>query len=140
MITSGSFDTYDSVDAEADQDDKKADELLDYAIDYKLKGTYPSYRHVSKDRKRTIRKRAQNLIEDKGEIFILRRSKCVKIVTSIEEQNRILQACHSDATSGHFGVAKTYKWLTERFYWRGITHQVRELVSGMHHIIVTGSA
>ena len=53
----------------------------------------------------------------------------MKIVTSIEEQNRILQACHSDATSGHFGVAKTYKRFTERFYWRGITHQVRELRS-----------
>ena len=53
---SGSFDAYDSVDAETDQNDKKAYELLDYAIDYKLKGTYPSYSHVSKDRKRTIRK------------------------------------------------------------------------------------
>ena len=53
----------------------------------------------------------------------------MKIVTSIEEQSRILQACHSDPTSGHFGIAKTCKRLTERFYWRGITHQAREIVS-----------
>ena len=28
----------------------------------------------------------------------------VKIITDPEEQKRILEACHSDVTSGHFGV------------------------------------
>ena len=43
----------------------------------------------------------------------------------------ILEACHSDVTSGHFGITKTCKRLTERFYWRGITNQAKDLISYM---------
>ena len=45
----------------------------------------------------------------------------VKVVTSVEERRRILRSCHSDPTSGHFGVTKTFRRVAERFYWRG-TH------------------
>jgi len=69
---------------------KKNEDLLDFAINYKLKGSYPD--NTSKDRKRAIRKRAKNLITDKGEIFLMRKTNRVKIVTSTEEQSRILQA------------------------------------------------
>ena len=100
----------DSFEAVEDRTDKK-DELLDFAIEYEIKGSYPD--DASKDRKRAIRKQAKNLIADKEEIFLIKKSKRVKIVTSIEEQSRILQAYHSDPTSGHFGIAKTCKHLTE---------------------------
>ena len=33
----------------------------------------------------------------------------VKVVTSVEERRRILRSCHSDPTSGHFGVTKTFR-------------------------------
>lgn len=46
-----------------------------------------------------------------------------------EEQQRILDACHSEATSGHFGVTKTLNRVRERFYWKGLVADVRELVS-----------
>ena len=35
----------------------------------------------------------------------------------------------SEPTSGHFGVTKTYKRIAERFYWKGMITDVRELVS-----------
>ena len=33
----------------------------------------------------------------------------MKVVVSLKEQKRVLKACHSEPTSGHFGVTKTYK-------------------------------
>ena len=88
-------------------------------------------------RKRAIRKRAERLEINKGELFLLRKNgkQKVKIITEPEEQKRILEACHSDVTSGHFGIMKTCKRLTERlfFYWRGITKQVNH-----YHTINTG--
>ena len=104
------------------------DEILDAAIVYKTDGTYPT--EASKDKKRAIRKRSERLEVDKGELFLLRKNGRVKIIIDPAEQKRILEACHSDFTSGHFGVTKrTCKRLTERFYWRGITQQAKDLVS-----------
>ena len=56
----------DSFEDVEDRTDKK-DELLGFAIKYKIKGSYPD--DASKDWKRAIRKRAQNLITDKGDFF-----------------------------------------------------------------------
>ena len=93
------------------------DEILDAAITDR---TYPS-----NSSKRAILKRAEQLEIVKGELFFLRKNgkQKVKIITDPKEQKRILEACHSDVTSEHFGVTKTCKRLTERFYWRGITNQ-----------------
>ena len=47
---------------------------------------------------------------------ILKKGKKLSVVTSHGEQMMILKSCHSDATSGHFGVTKTWR----RFYWKGM--------------------
>lgn len=52
-------------------------------------------------------------------------------MTSIEDQRRILTSCHSDPTSGHFGITKTWIRVAERFYWRGMSEEVKELVSSV---------
>ena len=44
-------------------------------------------------------------------------------------EKRILQSCHADPTSGHFGMTKTWRRAAERFYWRGLSKQAKELVS-----------
>ena len=53
----------------------------------------------------------------------------MKVVTSANERERILKACHSEPTSGHFRLTKTWKRIAERFYWKGIVSDVRQLVS-----------
>ena len=50
-------------------------------------------------------------------------------MTCVKEQKRVLQSCHSDVTSGHFGVTKTWRRVAERFYWRGLYEDAKELVS-----------
>ena len=102
------------------------DLILDSAIEYKLSGTYPP--SLTKDKKRAVRKRVGTLIADNGEIYVQRKKGRVKVVTSVEEQGRILRACHSDATSGHFGSTKTWRRVAERFYWRGMANQVKAMV------------
>ena len=52
----------------------------------------------------------------------------VKVVTSVEDQKRILHSCHSDPTSGNFGVTKTWRRLAERFYWKGMYQDAKNLV------------
>ena len=106
---------------------KKADEILEYAIQYALDGSYPP--ELTKEKKRAVRKRAALLTVDKGEVFFTRGKTKVKVVVSLEEKRRVLKACHSEPTSGHFGVTKTYKRMAERFYWKAMIADVRELVS-----------
>ena len=47
------------------------------------------------------------------------------------EQNRLewLYACHIDITSGHLGIAKTVARIKERFMWKGLIKDVKEMVS-----------
>ena len=106
---------------------KPGDEILEYAIQYAQDGSYPP--NITKEKKRAIRKRAALLTVDKGEVFFNRGDRKVKVVVSHDEQRRVLKACHSEPTSGHFGVTKTYKRIAERFYWKGMISDVRELVS-----------
>ena len=103
------------------------DPVLELAIGYKLHRSYPL--GLSKERKRAVRKRASTLTVDNGEVFLKRKGRQVKVVTAVEDQRRILESCHSDPTSGHFGTTKTWRRVAERFYWRGLSKQVKELVS-----------
>ena len=48
---------------------------------------------------------------------ILKKGKKLRVVTFPAEQMMILKSCHSDATSGHFGVTKMWRRVAERFYW-----------------------
>ena len=53
----------------------------------------------------------------------------VKYIQDSQERQRILKACHVDPTSGHMGVKKTTYRVTERFFWKGVTKDVANLVN-----------
>lgn len=55
----------------------------------------------------------------------------MRVIRSKKEQHQVLVACHSEATSGHFGIYKTLERISERFYWKGMLADVRDLVSNM---------
>ena len=69
---------------------KKADEILEYAIQYALDGSYPL--ELTKGKKRAIRKRAVLLTVNKGEVFLNRGKTKAKVVVSLEKQRRVLKA------------------------------------------------
>ena len=45
------------------------------------------------------------------------------------ERKRIISACHSDLTSGNFGVKRTISRIRERFSWKGLHKDVERYVS-----------
>ncbi|KAN0053401.1 hypothetical protein ACTA71_009851 [Dictyostelium dimigraforme] len=54
----------------------------------------------------------------------------VQIVIPVTLRELILQIFHDDLTTGgHFGFLKTYNKIFERFYWRGMIHDVKNYIS-----------
>ena len=47
---------------------QQVDCILDFAIEYAISGTYPP--GLTKDKKRAVRKRAQTIVVEKGEVFL----------------------------------------------------------------------
>lgn len=101
----------------------KEEELLQLAIEYVTTGAYPA--GITKDKKRAVRRKAGTLVIDKGEVFLQRHRRKVKVVVEKKEQARILRACHAEPTSGHFGVTKTWRRVAERFYWQRMSLDVK---------------
>ena len=89
--------------AQEAEERKEGDLILELAIQYVQDGTYPP--SLSKDKKGNVLPHYNYI--DKGEVFLNRGAKIVKVISAIEEQKTVLKACHSDSTSGHFGVTKT---------------------------------
>ncbi len=44
------------------------------------------------------------------------------------EKETILHACHKAPTAGHFGVVKTTKTITERYYWPRISKDIQDYI------------
>ena len=78
-----------------------------------------------------IRKKKKFELKD-GELYYKQRQKgkvhevLLRFIKSKDEQKRILQACHVDATAGHMGKSTTICRIKERFMWHGM---VMDLVS-----------
>ena len=123
-----------SDDESSVQQDEEIDRIsVELAVEYAVRRSYPP--GLTKEKKRAVRKRASTLVVDKGEVFLKKKGRQVKVVTAVEEQRRILESCHSDPTSGHFGTTKTWRRVAERFYWRGMSKQVKELVSRGYELL-----
>ena len=61
----------------------------------------------------------------------------VKFIRSKADKRRIMKSCHVDTTSGHLGIKKTVARIKERFMWKGIWSDVKEMVcfiSMMFHL------
>ena len=68
----------------------KEDPVLNLAIAYVLTKSYPA--DLGKDQKRAVRKRAKSILVENGEVYLVKKKRRVKVVTSVEEQKRILRA------------------------------------------------
>lgn len=52
-----------------------------------------------------------------------------KEVVPAENRDELLQKNHSEPTSGHFGIFKTYKRIHLNYFWPGMYHSVAKFVS-----------
>ena len=58
----------------------------------------------------------------------------LRFIQTKDEQMKILQACHVDATAGHMGKTRTIYRIKERFMWHGMVKDVKELVGSVNYI------
>ena len=91
---------------------------------------------VNKRKEKSRKKKSVNPRGLQGRSVLKKKGQGVKVVTAVEKQRRILELCHSDPTSGHFGRTKTWRRVAEWFYWRGMSKQVKELVSRGYEFII----
>lgn len=52
-----------------------------------------------------------------------------KLVVPTENRPEVLQLCHDDPTSAHFGISKTIARITELYYWPKLGRDVKKYVS-----------
>ena len=102
----------------------REDEILEYSIKYIIAGSKDNqYKYPEgwdKNMKRPVRKRADRVIMRRVEVMYKKNNDKVRIIQSREEQMRALEVWHSDPTSGHFGVKKTFNRVRKRFYRKGM--------------------
>ena len=74
------------MDSDADSSQNELEEInpvLELAIRYKLRHTYPS--GLSKEKKRAVRKCASTITGDNGEVLLKQKRCQVKVVTALED-------------------------------------------------------
>ena len=59
----------------------------------------------------------------------------VRIIQSRKEQKRVLEMCHSDLSSGHYEVQKTFNGVRERFHWKGVFKMPKKWFVHIHSFI-----
>ena len=69
--------------------ERRVDEILDFAIEYRTTGLYPEGLNANK--KRAVRKRATAIIVDQGEVFLKKKYKVRLYITCMYV--RIMCAC-----------------------------------------------
>ncbi|XP_065899898.1 uncharacterized protein [Dysidea avara] len=118
------------------EDNHFEDELeTDTLEDVYVYVTRKQYREgLTQNQKRIVRRKAANFCVVDGELVFRKKHKGkdevqqVRYIRERKEQLRIVQACHGDQTSGHLGYRKTLARITERFMWKGVTKDAKEIV------------
>eukprot|EP00731_Ephydatia_muelleri_P000049 Em0001g49a len=130
-------------------------DLVGEVFEYLLSGKYCD--GASKERKRTIRKKALKFsVSSRGELFYRQKRKgkastfcsglsrkaikqkrnacllgevLLRYIQSSKEQQKIALSSHIDPTSGHMGKSRTLFRIKERFMWHGMVKDVNNLIS-----------
>ena len=58
----------------------------------------------------------------------------MRYIQNTKERHNIAMACHVHPTSGHLGVKKTIARVKERFTWKGVVEDVKNIVSNSVHM------
>ena len=64
----------------------------------------------------------------------------VKYIKNKSDQLRIAKSCHVDPTSGHLGLKKTVYRVRERYMWKGVWNDVKNIVSTLLFTVYCYSA
>jgi len=108
---------------------KMAEERYEFVKEYLQEKSYPV--ECSKAEKRAIRKQALSFCIVSGTLHhkALCTNKISRVVVDVKERVEILRSIHSDPVGGgHFGQKVTFEKVSERYWWRGLSNDVRNYV------------
>ncbi|XP_040198822.1 phosphopantothenoylcysteine decarboxylase isoform X2 [Rana temporaria] len=96
---------------------------------YLRTGRYP--KGSTKSNKDIIRRRAGKFTLKDGLLHYVGglKKKCVKVVTSEKETTELFRQFHDSAVGGHSGIVRTTQTIASRFYWPGMTVDIRRWVT-----------
>lgn len=103
-----------------------SEDLLGWAIAYRKNGDYPV--GLTKNQKKSVRRRASSIVVDNGKFYDRKQKKLVELVFLTEEKVRIFNQ-HHFSDRGHFGWQKTWTAIANKFYWKGLSIDVKEWVA-----------
>ena len=95
---------------------------------YLVDRSYPTT--SSKKEKRAIRKQAESFSLKDGVLYhnSVKTNKLARVVMSVTDRDNILRSLHSEAVGGgHFGQRVTFDKVSERYWWRGVSNDVRDV-------------
>jgi hypothetical protein len=112
--------------SEEEEEESSLDITCDQAVlDYLQEGTYPP--GASATEKKRIRRRAAGYLFQDGQLY---KKACrrhgPRRVPAVQDREELIRRAHDEM--GHFGQQRTMHLLQRRFYWRGLTQQVKEYV------------
>lgn len=97
----------------------------DGICNYLSQGSYED--NISKKQKRIFRKRCNKYFLEKSTLFYKRKGGNCRVV-KVEDKERILYLLHDSRTAGHLGITRTLQKASCRYYWKGMSQDVKEYV------------
>ena len=127
---------YHSDSEESDADERTYDETLQYL----MRREYPE--GATKQEKGVIRKRAKHFRSKDGQLFRVCKDRnkeeehlCL-VIRDQKVRRQIFEGCHVGPAGNHEGRDRTHAKIQEKYYWPGVTKDVKQWVSWCIAIIV----
>lgn len=81
---------------------------------------------ISRREAKRIKRRAQSYVWRDGQVYMLptKKHKVERLVPPKDQRERIIDELHADL--GHLGVSKMCNLIAKKYYWRRMTHQVKD--------------
>jgi len=100
----------------------------DDVISYLTRREYPE--GLSKHEKRRLRERCESFSVTEGVLMHKgHKGKLARVVVDVQEKDRIVSTLHCSGVGGsHFGQSATIAKVTDRFWWKSVTFDVRDYV------------
>lgn len=83
---------------------------------------------TTKDQKRNWRRKAASYSIVSGTLHYDHKSHGSVRVIKKDETASILKGCHSNPTSGHLGINKTWQKVASRYYWPGMYQDIQDFI------------
>ena len=116
------------------------DEQINIIFDYVVLNKYPE--QCDKNKKANIRFKSKPYFAKSGELFYRKKDKNsnvkeLLVIREKEARKRIIETVHSGAgdsdeaqcLAGHLGIHKTRDKILNRFFWKGLSHDVEEYIT-----------